>query len=328
MRADFSRRIDTAAASLPTGFRPAWWPAGRLALALLLIAGAGLAVVAVRHWTAKPNPEAPPPPAHRTPATPAPEPLKPEPPKPEPLRAHLGTPATLPVPAAQESPEIAAVAALHRIGADLGEPVRISAEEPQGVTVFCGDLDSAREFEIRAALAAVPEIAFRMEPPSPARSAPGALSFAPQRNPLATRLETALGGAAAFQAAANSVVDEDEQSMAAAHALHNLDLRFPPAREAALSAPDRAVVKAIRADIEESFRSHARKLLALLAPVRRALAAQGEPAGSGIFESAKRMDRAVLILFGGAASPATPGQLAAELEGAAAQLAAAAGGLQ
>jgi hypothetical protein len=123
-------------------------------------------------------------------------------------------------------------------------------------------------------------------------------------------------------------VDEDEQLMAAAHALHNLDARFPTTRQAALSAHDLAVLKEIRADLEESFRGHARKLLALIEPVRRALAAKGEAGGSGIFESAKRIDRVVLILFGGAPCGIALRQLAAEFEGAAKELAAAAGAAQ
>jgi hypothetical protein len=223
---------------------------------------------------------------------------------------------------------MAAVAALHGIGADLGEPVRVSMDEHEGVTVFCGDVGSDRELEIRTAMAAIPGITFRMEPPAPARPTPGSLALVPQHTSLNSQLEAALGGAAAFQTLANSVVDEDEQLMAAAHALQNLAIRFPAAREAALSAHDLAVLEEIRADLTRSFREHARKVLALIVPVRRALAAKGEGGNSGVFESAKRMDRVVLILFGGAPSDIAPGQLAAEFESAAAQLASTAGGLQ
>ena len=318
MRADLRRRLDSAAAALPAGFGAGRWMTVRLALAMILLACVALAVVAVRRWIAIPSHEesTPPSPAHVT-APPAPA-------VPARLRARPEA-AALPAPGASGSPEVAALAALHRIGADLGEPVRIQAEPGDGVTVFCGEVAPDRSLEIRSALAAIPGIAFRMEPLAAARPVPDALTLAPQRTSLNSQLEAALGGAAAFQTVANSAVDEDEQLMAAAHALHNLDARFPAAREAALGAHDLAVLKEIRADLEESFGGHARQLLALIEPVRHALAAKGEAGGSGIFESAKRMDRVVLILFGGSPSGIAPGQLAAEFEGAARQLAAAAG---
>jgi hypothetical protein len=236
--------------------------------------------------------------------------------------------AKAPAPDTGERTEIAVVAALHRMGADLGEPVRVATPERTGITVFLGDFGADRELEIRTALAAIPGVALRMEQPPPVRSGSATVSLTPRPGPLDIRLEAALGGPAALQATANSVVDEDERLMATAHALHNLDARFPPAREAALTAGGQAVLKEIRADLEESYRGHARKLLALIAPVRHALAATGDAAGSGKFESAKRMDRVVLTLFGGASSGSTPGQLAAELEGAAAQLDRATGGAQ
>jgi len=315
MRTELAGRLRAAAAGLPDAPRIGWPLGSKLVFAAVLLAGAALATVGFRLWTAKPA-------VHRD--------VSPAPPPPGTATSPAVRPPGSVRNSAQadgQSLEVAALAALHRLGADLGDPIRVS-EGGHEVTVFCGDVGPDRELEIRTALATIPGITFRMEAVEPVRSSAGVVALTPLHNALATRLESAWGGTLAFQAAANSVVDEDEQLMAVAHALHNLDLRFPAEREAALNAHDRELLRGIRADLEASFRGHARKLLALIVPARRALAAKSEAGGSGIFESARRIDRVVLVLFAGAATSLSTEQLASEFEGAAAQLTAACGGTE
>jgi len=127
-------------------------------------------------------------------------------------------------------------------------------------------------------------------------------------------------GARRRNSLASSVIDEDEQLMAAAHALHNLDLRFPAARQAMLSDSDRVELQNMRADLGQAFLTHANKLLTQIAPVRRTLAGEGEAGGTGTFEAAKRMDKVILVLFAGAPTTLSSRQLAAEFETAAMQL--------
>jgi hypothetical protein len=146
---------------------------------------------------------------------------------------------------------------------------------------------------------------------------------------LRQRLESALGGEAALRQVANAVLDEAELMMASAHGLHNLEARFPVERAATLGENDRALLGQMRADHLANLSIHAGRLLRLAAPVRAALgpSAAGAPhlAGGGAFEAARRMDRALAVLFGGSASTLGPEQLAAEFEAAAEDLAAATG---
>ncbi len=317
MRADLTARLYASGQEGPSTLRAAWLVPGRLAFVVLLVAFAALAAVVGILKTNKPlvpREFAPVPavaPSEAVP-TPAPAPRAPR--------------VTTAAPNAG-SLEVAALVALHGIGADLGDPVSVSSDAKGGITVVSADVGPDRELALRAALAAVPGLTFRLEPLAPARTPSGAVSLSPQRAPLTDQLEAALG-AAALQSVANAAVDEDELLMAAAHALHNLDLRFPPVREAALNERDRAALRQVRADLTESFREHARKLLARIEPVRRALAAKAEPGRSGLFEAAGRMDKAVLRVFAGASCNLSPSQLAVELESAAAQVSTAAGELR
>lgn len=315
MRAGLRVRLTEAEQSFPVEYRPGWWSVPQLAFLLMLMVCVALAVVAVRHWSPAPEPKSPPPAPVLSPAVPTatPAPVRP------------AAPLRVPEPAFSGSREVAVWAALHRLGANLGEPVRVVPEGRAGVAVYCGDLGAQRELEIRTALAAIPGVSLRMESPAPARTPAGALSLTPQPAPLDAQLKASLGGATAFQSLANSAMDAAEQMMAAAHALHNLDSNFA-SREQRLSAPDQSTLRTIRVELTELVRTHARELLDLLAPVRKALAAQGRTQAGDLFDAARRMDRAVLAVFGGADSRQTPAEAAAELEGAARQLENAAGG--
>ena len=252
------------------------------------------------------------------------------------LKAWSGGPATnarrfaagAPVISTVRSTEVAAMQVLHRLRADLGEPVELSADEKGQLVVACNGVSPERQAEIHAAFSSVSGVVFRnAEPPQSAlnrASKPDAVAFAPGSRPFGPLGENAVGGSAAFEKLANAVQDESESLLAVAHAMRNLDRRFSAARIENLGAEDRATVGQIRADYGLAYVTHARNILNLLAPVRKALASS-EPAtkdagSSDFFSAANRVDRVVSMVFGGAPADRSTEGLAAELEAAARQL--------
>jgi hypothetical protein len=216
--------------------------------------------------------------------------------------------------------EVLAIAALHRIGADLGDPVRATVEGGK-VSVTGIGLTPAREVEIRDALASIPGVQINFQEGHSVGGSSRSVSVVAGRSPFEARLLLWAGGQEAWEQYADRVLDESDAILARSHALRNLALEFPDARRAELNPSAAAQLSEIAASHRAALDRHAAAIEALLAPVREALnapAAVTPQAGRDLLAAAQRLDRVLSVVFGGAATDLTPTQLLAELSDASA----------
>jgi hypothetical protein len=236
-------------------------------------------------------------------------------------------------PRAVESPlntEVRVFAALHRLGADLGEPVEV-ARGADGKTVVSGaGVAPARQAEIREALAAEPEVSIRFSDPAGAPgAAPTGAQVESRRSPLEARVRSFAVSQEAYENFSDRALDESEELLARAHALRILAERFPAARRADLRDPERDLLDSMIAAHRAAFRLHARALLRLIEPLAAALdAPRLAAAAADPLDAAQRIDRVLSAIFGAARTELTPEQLIAELASASATLSATIGGRQ
>ncbi|MEZ5356485.1 MAG: hypothetical protein R2762_27950 [Bryobacteraceae bacterium] len=231
--------------------------------------------------------------------TPRPEPVKPP------------RPTTPPTP--DRNVEVRALAAIHRIGADLGEPVALTYDG--GWTIVATALDPERLDEIRDALAGLPVRVRASHPPS-AEPLPGPSAGLIHRQGSAA-LEAALGGRAAFETLANDILEQNDALLARAFALRNLDRRFPSAA-AIPGAAERQMLHGMRQDHLRAYASHARRLRRLTGPIRDAIQAPAtgsvRPPSLSPADAAFELDRVLSSLLASSGMPTS--QQAAELSAA------------
>lgn len=200
--------------------------------------------------------------------------------------------------------ELRVLEALHRIGADLGDPLEISRSATQ-VFVKGFGIDPRRRTQIEQALRGLPSVTVEFASESaPAGVAPpstGHLAVKSSASPLEPLLEQRLGNRAAIEQFTNELLDRDEQIMARAHAIERLAARFPDS--ASLAAPDLSSYKALQ-------RNHARALLQLQREFARALqpvvstmtaAPSGKPATpASLLQAARQLEASLSSLLGAA----------------------------
>lgn len=215
--------------------------------------------------------------------------------------------------------ELAVVATLHRIGADLGEPVEIR-NSASGFELTAVAMDSVREREIREAFSGMPgvEVRFvhpegdapRLQPLEPGAPESGAKA-------LETRLNEHFGSRSARESFSARTLESSAALLARLHALEDLDHRFPAEIRARFSPPQSAVLEEIRADHLQKARENVAELQSLLDSVRNALdgpAAAPAPDLTAV-ESASRLDTAIGVILGGAPMRKTRAEVLAELYG-------------
>jgi hypothetical protein len=322
--------------SKESGRRPLSFPKagfGRWAVGVAVLAGVALAVVTVMRLEKEPaRPSAPvdqPKPAPR----PAPHLTKPlETPAPRNLES-------APLPEAARSPadtEVRVFAALHRIGADLDDPIEVASAARGGVDVTGLSVPEPRQAEIREALSAVPGVAVRFSrgtiPQTAPGPAPSSSAVKPARGPFDASFERHFGGRTALDLFSNRLLDETDVMLARAQAIHNLLARFPKSRRAELHDTERALLDDMLGAHQVVFRQHARTVVRLVGPIGAVLGAtetsDAGPSGPDPLAAARRMDRALNVIFGGAATGLAPSELVAELSESLAGLKAAIGANQ
>ena len=210
------------------------------------------ATITIRTWESRPAGDAPPSrpqsPAHKIPQD------APSPPAGTPARTETRVPSAR-VRAPERQPvvieasladELRAVAALHQLGADLGDPVEV-AREGGRVIVRGAGVSPVLERQIREAFLAMPGVELQFPRPA-AGGGPPSGSAAPE-TPLPNaamppanvpsaaqnRLEEQLGGHAQFEIFSSQLLDHQEAAMARIYALRRLAMQFPADEEKGLS---------------------------------------------------------------------------------------------
>ena len=227
--------------------------------------------------------------------------------------------------------ELQVLAALHRLGTDLGDPVEVARSGGQILVTGIG-IAPERQREIRDELRAMPRVTLRFSDPSaetfgPQERRPRAISVSPTTGPLQTELEKQLGGRAAFEQFADHVLEMTDAFMSRAHALRRLAEHFPTDLEAQMTPPQRQLLKRLRREHAEAL---LRNVLDVQGHMQPVLAVLGEQAGAAdvampssswqdaseqLFSEARRVETMLVAMLGdGAAqSQELPTQVAASL---------------
>jgi hypothetical protein len=142
--------------------------------------------------------------------------------------------------------ELQAVAALHEVGADLGDPLEIVNRDGR-IRVTGSGISPERQRQIRDALGALAKVDVRFADAAPPARTEG------QANPAGaaalpkvdSRLEDKLGGRAQSERFSAQLLDRSDAAMARAYALRRLAQEFSPAAEAEMGAPDRRLLRSL-----------------------------------------------------------------------------------
>ena len=230
--------------------------------------------------------------------------------------------ALAPRPSASISDELQVLTVLHRIGADLGDPVEVNLTDGK-VLVSGAGVAPDRQRQIHDLLDGTANVEVRFSQPqaalvTPRESAPATAGDTANVG-IQTRLERQLGGRAAFERFSARVLDGNEAAMAHAYALRSVAERFPARNEDSMAAEDRAQLHQLAREHVAALETQVRVMQGAFAPVLAGLGgkAAAAPSAAGTdaawqqaaedtFRASRRLEVLLSVLLG-----ITPGQNAA-----------------
>jgi len=174
----------------------------------------------------------------------------------------------VPAKAPSAGDEVRVIAALHGIGADLGEPVEVERNGAV-IVVRVSGLDEHRREEIRKALSSLSLVLLQFEAVASndlKAPTPGKLSAAVDGpNPLIAEMVNRLGGNVSMSDFRDELINATDRAAERAFALRALARRFPQNATTSLSGDESALLGGILHD-------HAEGLTTAVQEVRRAIA--------------------------------------------------------
>jgi hypothetical protein len=236
------------------------------------------------------------------------------------------------------SEELQVVAALHQLGADLGDPLEISREGRQ-VLVSGTGIPPQRQQQIHGLLDRLPHVVVRFDDPAfpagamPVPSEPATRDAAgPEKSTYAARIEERLGGRPQFERFSSSVLDWTDSAMTRAYALRRLAQQFPAAAETQMTPEDRRTLHKLGREHLAAFAKDARRIANTVNPVLTEMGAaaaqhetRSEPAAwqsasEDLLASARRAETLLAVVLGVAPAETASGDAPAQLFAALAQL--------
>ena len=236
------------------------------------------------------------------------------------------------------SEELQVVSALHRLGADLGDPLEISREGGQ-VLVSGTGIPPQRQQQIHGLLDRMPHVVVRFDDPAfPAGatlvpSEPATRDAAgPEKSTYPARIEERLGGRPQFERFSSSVLDWTDSAMTRAYALRRLAQQFSAAAENEMTAEDRRTLRRLGREHLAAFTKDAQRVANTVNPVLTGMAsgvaqidAHAEPtewqaASEDLLATARRAETLLAVVLGVAPAENAPGDAPAQLIIALAQL--------
>lgn len=156
-------------------------------------------------------------------------------------------------------------AALHRIGADLGEPVAMHKSGSQLLIVGTG-LTSNQKDQLTEALAGISgvQVIFENATANPGGRSTPADRAAPATPAMQARLQALLGSRDSAEDFTNRALDASDAVMARVHALRALARAFPPDVERGLTISDRDMLATLRNDHVSALSQHIAELRQIL----------------------------------------------------------------
>ena len=161
------------------------------------------------------------------------------------------------------------LAALNRIGADVGEPITVS-QDAREVLVSATGLDAARRQEVAAALDGLPHVRLNLNA-QPAET--GTRRTASERNTtgipdgLRRQLEQKAGGSVPLQEITDRALESSGEAVSVVRALDRVMAQFPPDVESALEPADRDLLRGLRGRYLEDLRGAVERLSLELQPL-------------------------------------------------------------
>jgi hypothetical protein len=220
------------------------------------------------------------------------------------------------------------LAALHQIGADLGDPVEVSLSQGRVLVSGIG-VPTSRQQLIHSKLDAMPNVAVEFAEPDAAILPPNSVqppptAATPANSRLQDRLETELGGRAQLEKFSSQVLDWNDAAMSRAYALRRLAQSFPAGSESAMAARDRSLLRNLAREHVETLAGFLGNMQAVLTPALAALGGSArvhapgsaspvqpeawQPAAERLFQAARRVEKLLSLLSG-----VTPGESATGL---------------
>jgi hypothetical protein len=224
-------------------------------------------------------------------------------------------PASFRDPEATLGNELQVLAALHRIGADLGDPIEVTRE--QGHLLVSGvGIESKRQRQVQEALSGSPNVRIRFSEPAvgPSRtSLEGSTnnSSGMEALPLRSRMEKQVGGHQNFEQLSAHVLDASDTLMSRVYALRRLAERFPRQAELQLSPEDRQLLSQLNHEHAVVLARQSREMEQLLTGVLSPLGGMAntstgvalsselwQSSAEEIFASARRVETLVAVMLG------------------------------
>jgi hypothetical protein len=239
---------------------------------------------------------------------------------------HTKIAASAPPASATIGDELHVLASLHRVGADLGDPIEVSRAGGDILVAGVG-IAPQRQREIHDALGAQKHVVVRFSEPVPARIEPER-EAPPDIQQFQAQMAEQIGGRADFLQLAAQVLDLSEPMMARAYALRRLAERIPTEVEAELSAQDRQILKSLQQEHIDALRRQTADIDRLLRPTLESVTGVAGASPNSItssnaeelFQSARCVEKLLAVMFG-AAPPESPGdQVPSQLLASLAQL--------
>jgi hypothetical protein len=178
------------------------------------------------------------------------------------------------------SEELQVVAALHQVGADLGDPLEISREGGEVVVSGAG-ISPQRQQQIHNQLDRLPHVVVRFSDPvlpagtpalvEPATTRDAAVST--ERPTYTARIEQRLGGRPQFERFSGQLLDWTDSAMSRAYALHRLAQQFTAASEGAMGAADRRTLRSLAREHLAAMRNNLAKVQTTVTPVLNGIGA-------------------------------------------------------
>lgn len=214
--------------------------------------------------------------------------------------------------------ELRVLAALDQIGADVDEPLNVEPDATNHYLVVSGmGMPTAREQQIRAAVATIPNVVVRFssaQAPASRAQFPAGPHAVPAGDNGALRrlLEERAGGAVQLQATTDQALDASNSLLARAHALAVLAQKFPPNVEMNFSKANHDVLSRLRRKHVIAIEQTALNLQAALTPLlpgpatdRDRSAETGTPfdaswqsGAAELFDRVRALDQSVTNLLG------------------------------
>jgi anti-sigma factor RsiW len=221
-------------------------------------------------------------------------------------------------PAPTIADELRLLSALHGIGADLGDPLEITRDSSQIVVSGVG-IAPERQQQIQQAVNSLPNVLLRFteSDAAPQATAPETPATADMPQ-VQARIAEQMGGRARFDQIAAQALDLSDPLMARAYALRRLAEKFPV--EANLNPEDLATLRRLQRDHASALREQTRELEQVLKPALKSVPV-GQASGlsetnatEDLFQSARRVEKLLAIVFGAAPSDsAVTAELPAQL---------------